>query len=83
MNRDKALSRIDKYFQTGNFESDLKRRIAFKTESNFHFVNKDDLNLFSNDRWAKFLHMEDSLKYFQMEENLIISDGRKNENKRT
>ena len=34
MNRDKALSRIDKYFQTGKFESDLKRRIAFKTESN-------------------------------------------------
>ena len=34
MDRVKALARIDAYFQTGKFESDLNRRIAFKTESN-------------------------------------------------
>jgi hypothetical protein len=34
MDRVKALARIDTYFQTGKFESDLNRRIAFKTESN-------------------------------------------------
>ena len=40
MNRDQALSRIDKYFQTGEFETELNQRIAFKTESNL--PNCDD-----------------------------------------
>ena len=32
--RDEALARIDSYFGNGHFETDLARRIAFKTESN-------------------------------------------------
>ena len=34
MSRDQALTKIEKYFQSGDFESDLNHRIAFKTESN-------------------------------------------------
>ncbi len=34
MSRDQALSRIDDYFNNGDFEAELARRIAFKTESN-------------------------------------------------
>ena len=34
MSRDQALSRIDDYFNDGDFEAELARRIAFKTESN-------------------------------------------------
>ena len=34
MSRDQALSRIDDYFNNGEFEAELARRIAFKTESN-------------------------------------------------
>ena len=34
MGRDQALSRIDDYFNNGDFEAELARRIAFKTESN-------------------------------------------------
>jgi acetylornithine deacetylase/succinyl-diaminopimelate desuccinylase-like protein len=34
MSRDQALSKIDDYFNNGEFEAELARRIAFKTESN-------------------------------------------------
>ena len=34
MSRDQALSKIDDYFNNGDFEAELARRIAFKTESN-------------------------------------------------
>ena len=32
--RDEALARIDSYFDDGHFETELARRIAFRTESN-------------------------------------------------
>ncbi len=34
MDRQQALEKIDIYFQSGEFEADLARRIAYKTESN-------------------------------------------------
>ena len=34
MSRDQALEKIEEYFQSGGFESELGQRIAYKTESN-------------------------------------------------
>ena len=34
MARNEALARIDDYFLKGEFEADLSRRVAFRTESN-------------------------------------------------